>query len=96
MTAEEFEKQMSVLMDKERLVHQEMRKLHKAFISSYHIQPGDKCMDGRGTTCWLSKIYFSNITSINPHFMVNYAKKDGTPSKRDEIPHGKITKVTTE
>ena len=93
MTQEEFEKRMSVLKDKSRAIEREIKNLQNEYLSSYPIQPNDKCIDREGRVFWISRLIFATPHSINVHCMVNYQNKDGSRSKREQYYFGKITKI---
>ena len=93
MTQEEFEKRMSVLKGKEMAIQQEIRNLQDEYLVSYPIQPGDKCINEEGTTCWLSRVVLTSSNQTRPYHLINYPKMDGTRSKREEYYFGKLTKV---
>ncbi|WP_337385853.1 hypothetical protein [Prevotella sp.] len=93
MTQEEFEKRMSVLKGKEMAIQQEIRNLQDEYLVSYPIQPGDKCVNENGTTCWLSRVVFTSCYQTSPLHLINYPKMDGTRSKREEYYFNKLTKV---
>lgn len=91
MTQEEFEKRMSVLKGKRMAIEREIKNLQNEYLSSYPIQPNDKCIDSEGKVYWISRLIIPN--SINVHCMVNYQNKDGSRSKREQYYFGKITKI---
>lgn len=91
MTQEEFEKRMSVLKGKRMAIEREIKNLQNEYLSSYPIQPNDKCIDSEGKVYWISRLILAN--SINVHCMVNYQNKDGSRSKREQYYFGKITKI---
>lgn len=91
MTQEEFEKRMSVLKGKSVEIEREIKNLQKEYLSSYPIQPNDKCIDSEGRVCWIIRLFFAY--SINVYFKVNYQKKDGSRSKREQYYFGKVTKI---
>mgnify|MGYP006935588192 CR=1 FL=1 len=93
MTQEEFEKRMSVLKGKSVAIEREMKNLQNEYLSSYPIQPNDKCIDSEGKVYWISRFIFSYAHSINVHCLVNYQNKDGSRSKREQYYFGKITKI---
>lgn len=93
MTQEEFKRRIRALSEKIMAIRQEMKDLQDEYIACYPIQPGDKCVNENGTTCWLSRIVFSGCERTYPLFLINYPKKDGTRSKREEYYFGKLTKV---
>lgn len=93
MKQEVFEERMSALNVKLNVIKNEIRELQEDFVATYPIQPGDKCVDENGTTCWLSRIVFTSKYATEPSFLVNYSRKDGTRSKREEYFWGKLTKV---
>ena len=93
MTKEEFEKRMRVLKGKSVAIEREMKNLQNEYISSYPIQPNDKCIDSEGKVYWISRLIFSTPQSINVHCLVNYQNKYGLRSKREQYYFGKITKI---
>lgn len=93
MTKEEFEKRMSALNEKRFAITQEMVQLQNEYISSYPIKIGDKCTDEQGKICWVCDMRFWEASSTRMRILVNPAKKDGTRSKREEYPYGKVTKI---
>lgn len=93
MTQEEFEKRMSVLKGKRVAIEREIKSLQNEYLSSYSIQPNDKCIDSEGKVCWISRLILATPNSINVHCMVNYQNKDGSRSKREQYCFGKITKI---
>lgn len=93
MKQEVFKERMDALNVKLRVIENEIRELQEEYIATYPIQPGDKCINENGVTCWLSRIVFIGIYETKPSFLVNYSRKDGTRSKRDEYFFGKLTKV---
>ena len=93
MTQEAFEKRMSVLKGKSVAIEREIKNLQKEYLSSYPIQPNNKCIDSEGKVCWISRLILTTPYSINVHYMVNYQKKDGSRSKREQYYFGKITKI---
>lgn len=93
MTQEEFEKRMSVLKGKRMAIEREIKNLQKEYLSSYPIQPNDKCIDSEGKVYWISRLIFATPNSINVHCMVNYQNKDDSRSKREQYYFGKITKI---
>lgn len=93
MTQEEFEKRMSVLKGKSVEIEREIKNLQKEYLSSYPIQPNDKCIDSEGRVCWIIRLFFATPYSINVYCMVNYQKKDGSRSKREQYYFGKVTKI---
>lgn len=93
MTQEEFEKRMSVLKGKRMAIEREIKNLQNEYLSSYPIQPNDKCIDSEGKVYWISRLILATPNSINVHCMVNYQNKDGSRSKREQCYFGKITKI---
>lgn len=93
MTQEEFKKRMKALIDKEMAIQQEKRNLQNEYLASYPLQPGDKCINEVGTTCWLSRVVFTSSNQTRPYHLINYPKMDGTRSKREEYYFDKLTKV---
>lgn len=93
MTKQEFEKRMSALNKKREAITQEMRNLQDEYVSSYPIKLGDKCVDEQGKICWVADMRFWSASSTMMRILVNPAKKDGTRSKREEYPYGKVTKI---
>lgn len=93
MTQEEFKKRMKALIDKEMAILQEKRNLQNEYLASYPLQQGDKCINEEGTTCWLSRVVFTSNIQTRPYHLINYPKKDGNRSKREEYYFGKLTKV---
>lgn len=93
MTQEEFEKRMRVLKSKRMTIEREIKNLQNEYLSSYPIQPNDKCIDSEGKVYWISRLIFATPNSINVHCMVNYQNKDGSRSKREQYYFGKITKI---
>ncbi len=93
MKQEVFKERMDALNVKLRVIENEIRELQEEYIATYPIQPGDKCINENGVTCWLSRIVFTNTYATKPSFLVNYSRKDGTRSKHDEYFGGKLTKV---
>lgn len=93
MKQEVFKERMDALNVKLRVIENEIRELQEEYIATYPIQPGDKCINENGVTCWLSRIVFIGIYETKPSFLVNYSRKDGIRSKRDEYFFGKLTKV---
>lgn len=79
MTEEDFRKQMRVLKEKELEIKSQMYELQKQYLKEYPIQINDKCVDRNGKVCWVCKIHFYDLSTTGLQFMVNYAKKDGTP-----------------
>lgn len=92
MTQEEFEKRMRVLKGKRMAIEREIKNLQNEYLSSYPIQPNDKCIDSEGKVYWISRLILAT-NSINVHCMVNYQNKDGSRSKREQYYFGKITKI---
>lgn len=92
MTEKDFEKQMRVLKEKELEIKHQMYELQQQYLKEYPIQINDKCVDSNGKVCWVCKIHFYDLSTTYPQFMVNYAKKDGTRSNREQYAWG-ITKV---
>ncbi len=84
MTQEEFEKRIKALVDKKNAIQQEIGKLQDEYLVSYPVQPNDMCVDENGKVCWISRISFSKDTPERVNIMVNYQKKDGTRSKREQ------------
>ena len=82
MTREDFEKRMAALEDKEIAVRQEMKKLQREYLANYPIHPDDKCVDRDGKVCWVDSLCFLTHSSTKINFRVNYAKQDGSRSKR--------------
>lgn len=93
MTQEEFEKRMSVLKGKSLAIERELKNLQNEYLSSYPIQPNDKCIDCEGRVYWISRLILATPYSIDVHCMVNYQNKDGSRSKREQYYFGKITKI---
>lgn len=92
MTEKDFEKQMRALNKKEIEIARQKYELKKQYLEEYPIQINDKCVDSGGKVCWVCKIHFYNLSTTGLQFMVNYAKKDGTRSNREQYAWG-ITKV---
>lgn len=90
MTQEEFEKRMSVLKDKSMAIQQEIRKLQDDYLAGYPVQPNDMCVDEKGKVCWISRMSFSKDIPERMNIMVNYQKKDGTRSKREQYLYNKL------
>lgn len=84
---------MKALIDKEMAIQQEERDLQNEYLSSYPIQPNDKCIDKEGKVYWISRLIFATPHSMNVHCMVNYQNKDGLRSKREQYYFDKITKI---
>lgn len=93
MTKEDFENKMESLISERNAIENAMRQLQKDYSSSYPIKPGDKCVDSHGKECWFVKLTFFSESSTHPWAMVNYAKKDGTRSKREQYGDFPLTKV---
>ena len=93
MTREEFKKRMSVLKGKSMTIEREIKNLQNEYLSSYPIQPNDKCIDSDGKVFWISRLIFATRHSINVHCMVNYQNKDGSRSKREQYYFGNFTKI---
>lgn len=93
MTQEEFKNRMSVLKNKSVAIEREIKNLQNEYLSSYPIQPNDKCIDSEGKVYWISRLILATPNSINVHCMVNYQNKDGSRSKREQYYFGKITKI---
>lgn len=93
MTQEEFEKRMNVLKCKSVAIEREIKKLQNEYISSYPVQPNDKCTDSEGRVFWISRLIFATPHSKYAHCMVNYQNKDGSRSKREYHYFGNITKI---
>lgn len=70
MTQEEFKKRMSVLQGKSVAIEQEKKNLQNEYLSSYPIQPNDKCIDSEGKVYWISRLILATPNSINVHCMV--------------------------
>ena len=92
MTEEDFVKQMRVLGEKESETKHQMYELQRQYLKEHPLQVNDKCIDSDGKVCWISRIYFCSSSATHPYFMVNYAKKDGTRSNREQCARG-VTKV---
>lgn len=92
MTEEDFVEQMRVLKEKGLEIKHQMYELQQQYLKEYPIQINDKCVDSGGKVCWVCKIYFYDLSTTNLQFMVNYAKKDGTRSNREQYAWG-VTKV---
>ena len=90
MTREEFEKRIKALVDKKNAIQQEIGKLQDEYLGSYPVQPNDMCVDENGKVCWISRMYFSKDTPQRVNIMVNYQKKDGTRSKREQYLYNKL------
>ena len=93
MKQEVYKERMDALNVKLRVIENEIRELQEEYIATYPIQPGDKCINENGVTCWLRRIVFTSTYATKPSFLVNYSRKDGTRSKHDEYFGGKLTKV---
>lgn len=93
MTEDDFVKQMRVLGEKESETKHQMYELQRQYLKEHPLQVNDKCIDSDGKVCWISRIYFCSSSATHPYFMVNYAKKDGTRSNREQYAWGGITKV---
>ena len=93
MTQEEFRKRMKALLDKENAIQQEKKNLQNKYLASYPLQPGGKCINEVGITCWLNRVVFMSSSQTRPFHLINYPKKDGTRSKKEEYYFGKLTKV---
>ena len=93
MTQEEIKERLRALVNKKKVIDLEIEKLQKEYLSSYPIQPNDKCIDSEGKVYWISRLIFATPNSINVHCMVNYQNKDGSRSKREQYYFGKITKI---
>lgn len=70
-----------------------MNKAQESFIADYPLKDGDKCVDGEGRKCWFKRIPFSDVTSCKPLIIVNYPKKDGMRSNRDQYVFTGLTKI---
>lgn len=92
MIEEDFVKQMRALNEKEMGIAYQKYELQRQYLKEYPLQVNDKCVDRDGKVCWISKIYFYDLSATFPHFTVNYAKKDGTRSNREQHAWG-LTKV---
>lgn len=68
--------------------HKQLQALCYRFKGEYH--PLYLYIDGK--VCWVSKIYFYDLSTTYLQFMVNYTKKDGTRSNREQYAWG-VTKV---
>ena len=93
MTQEEFKERMNALNVKLDVIKNEIRELQKDFAATYPIQKGDKCVNENGVTCWLSRIVFIGLYATTPLLLINYSRKEGTRSKREEYYYGELTKV---
>lgn len=93
MTQEEIKERLRALVNKKKVINLEIEKLQDEYIASCPLQPGDKCINEEGTTCWLSRVVFTSNIQTRPFHLINYPKKDGTRSKREEYYFGKLTKV---
>lgn len=96
MEKEEFEKSLKVLLERKNDVEREIKELQRSYIAGHPIQPGDACKDERGKLCWLSRMYFPYVESRTPDIMVNYERKDGTRSNRDQHAYGELVKIEDE
>ena len=67
MTQEEFKKRMRVLQGKSVAIEQEMKNLQNEYLSSYPVQPNDKCIDSEGKVYWISRLILATPHSINVH-----------------------------
>lgn len=92
MTEEDFVEQMRAFNEKEREIAHQKYELQRQYLKEYPLQVNDKCVDRDGKVCWVSKIYFYDSSATRPYSMVNYAKKDGTRSNREQYAWG-VTKV---
>lgn len=92
MTQEEFNKKISDIKDKMSVLRAEMHKVQEEYVKTYPIHHGDKCVDGRGKTCWFSRIYFA-YSDYSPEVKVFYPKKDGTRSLKEQNAYSEVTKV---
>lgn len=92
MTEEDFRKQMRALNEKEMEIAHQKYELQRQYLKEYPIQINDKCVDSNGKVCWVCKIHFYDTSATYPRFTVNYAKKDGTRSNREQNAW-EITKV---
>lgn len=92
MTEKDFEKQMRALNEKEREIARQKYELKKQYIEEYPIQVDDKCVDHDGKVCWISNIRFLSESSTSMYFLVNYPKKNGERSNREQYAW-EVTKV---
>ena len=93
MTKEQFNQVMGNYANVLAKVKASMAKAQQSFIEDYPIKDGDKCVDGNGRECWFKRIQFDDITSCTPLIYVNYPKKDGVRSNRDQHCFVGITKI---
>lgn len=92
MTEKDFEKQMRALNEKGREIARQKYELKKQYLEEYPIQVDDKCVDRDGKVCWISNIRFLSESSTSMYFLVNYPKKNGERSNREQYAWG-VTKV---
>ena len=92
MTEKDFEKQMRALNEKEREIAHQKHELQRQYLEEYPLQVGDKCVDRDGKVCWISNIRFFSESSTSMYFLVNYPKKNGERSNREQYAW-EVTKV---
>ena len=93
MKQDVFKERLDALNVKRQVIENEIRELQEDFVADYPIKSGDKCVNENGVTCWLSRMVFVSTFASNPSFLINYPRKDGTRSKREEYYYGKLTKA---
>lgn len=93
MEKEQFEKSLVALLEQRNTVEKEIHELQRKYIVEHPIQAGDACRDEHGKLCWLSRMFFPCVTSRKPDVMVNYERKDGTRSNRDQHAYGDLVKL---
>ena len=93
MTEKDFEKQMRALNEKKEMeIAHQKHELQRQYLEEYPIQVDDKCVDRDGKVCWISNIRFFDKSSTSMYFLVNYPKKNGERSNREQYAWG-VTKV---
>lgn len=92
MTEEDFVKQMRALNKKEIEIARQKYELKKQYLEEYPIQVDDKCVDRDGKVCWISNIRFISESDTSMYFLVNYPKKNGERSNREQYAW-EVTKV---
>ena len=88
MTKQELNEKVKVQQEIISKAKAEINSFVKEYIKSLPIKVDDKCKDSNGKVCWIASIeprlssYFDLVD-----VRVNYAKKDGTRSKRPQSPY---------
>lgn len=95
MNQEVFEERLEALYDKRQAIEKDIRELQKSFVDDYPIKSDDKCVDEKGTICWLCRVMFCSTYATEPTFLVNYSRKNGTRSKCGVYYSGNLTKVNS-